>query len=219
MGIREVLTEKNWREKMARFSVHVPDSTGNVAQMAIVDGRKVQRDPAMIRVDLTIRGGSFQEVPPKWFSVLRPIVRQIQILVAADDRGRIVGEARFAMVTEEARPFTMYILFLHVIPELRSAGIGSRLMETVQRIGVERGCNLVVLDVDRENVRARNLFERRGYKRRGNGELDPVTVVFSGPAEQMETMPRPTRRSKVMMFRYLDRDRDAGKSVWMPSNA
>lgn len=52
---------------------------------------------------------------------------------------------------------------LAVLPDLRGLGIGSRLLEAVEREARERGCCKVTLEVREDNAPARGLYARRGY--------------------------------------------------------
>ncbi len=57
-----------------------------------------------------------------------------------------------------------------VRPEYRSRGIGSRLLDTAERLARERGFGRIGVAVGLENTRARALYERRGYADAGLGE-------------------------------------------------
>jgi ribosomal protein S18 acetylase RimI-like enzyme len=56
-----------------------------------------------------------------------------------------------------------------VHPERRSRGIGSQLMEAAESLAARRGHERVGLSVALDNVRARALYERRGYADAGLG--------------------------------------------------
>ena len=58
---------------------------------------------------------------------------------------------------------------LFVAPELRSRGIGSRLLEACEALVRNSGYGRIGLSVGVENPRARSLYERRGYRDAGCG--------------------------------------------------
>ena len=58
-----------------------------------------------------------------------------------------------------------------VRPDRRSRGIGSQLMDVAERLVAGRGYERVGLSVALVNIRARSLYERRGYRDAG---LDPL---------------------------------------------
>lgn len=59
---------------------------------------------------------------------------------------------------------------LFVNPDYRSRGVGSRLLDAVENLVRQQGYSRVGLDVGVENVRARSLYERRGYQASAFGE-------------------------------------------------
>ena len=59
---------------------------------------------------------------------------------------------------------------LFVVEELRSRGIGSRLLHEVEQLARERGHPRIALGVATNNPRARALYERRSYRDPGFGE-------------------------------------------------
>lgn len=83
-------------------------------------------------------------------------------LVAFDCLGRVLGQVFYA-VTGEGDEYSVYFYLLHVAPELRGQGIGSRLIDAIEEIARELGCRAVTLGVDIGNPAARALYERRGY--------------------------------------------------------
>ncbi|MDQ5913472.1 MAG: hypothetical protein QG623_90 [Patescibacteria group bacterium] len=59
-------------------------------------------------------------------------------------------------------------------PEMRSKGIGRKLIEEAERICKEKGFKQVGLAVDTSNTKAKELYERLGYQDSGIGEFDSV---------------------------------------------
>ncbi len=61
---------------------------------------------------------------------------------------------------------------LFVMPELRSRGIGTRILGHVERLAAERGFTWIGLAVGTDNPRARALYERLGYVDTGFGVFE-----------------------------------------------
>ena len=59
---------------------------------------------------------------------------------------------------------------LFVSPGYRSRGVGSQLMDAIENLARRQGYSRVGLGVGVENVRARSLYERRGYQASAFGE-------------------------------------------------
>ena len=76
---------------------------------------------------------------------------------------------------------------LHVQPEYRSRGIGSQLMHAVETLVRQRGYSQLGLSVALDNVRARSLYERRGYRGSGLGEY---TITWTFIDEHGHEQPR-----------------------------
>ena len=65
---------------------------------------------------------------------------------------------------ENLAPHTWYVNVLAVLPEYRSLGLGTRLLDLAHQTGIEcrkRGMSIIVAD---SNERARRLYERCGYR-------------------------------------------------------
>jgi len=58
-----------------------------------------------------------------------------------------------------------YLYSFRVRPEYRSAGLGSRIMQVVEDDLIARGVLTLTLNVAKDNPRAQQLYERRGYQR------------------------------------------------------
>jgi ribosomal protein S18 acetylase RimI-like enzyme len=70
------------------------------------------------------------------------------------------GSQRFASVL----PTCPTLSDIAVHPEYQSRGMGSQLMDAAERLAAQRGYCQVGLGVALENVRARALYEGRGYR-------------------------------------------------------
>ena len=65
---------------------------------------------------------------------------------------------------ENEAPNSWYVNILACQPESRSSGIGSFLLGYADRLGREAGCDQMSLIVKDSNLRARELYERLGYR-------------------------------------------------------
>ena len=79
---------------------------------------------------------------------------------------------------------------LFVSPNLRSRGVGSRLLDAAERLVNQKGYSQIGLGVDAGNARARALYNRRAYKDAGFEEY-------------------------TIRWQYVDRD---GKEQWAVEN-
>ena len=105
--------------------------------------------------------------------------RGVGDLLVAWAEGRPVGdvylwrEPAYELEVREKQPGTPVITHLEVAPAWQRRGVGSALMEAVERLAFEHGHGLVCLGVGVANP-ARALYDRRGYDDWGHG-----TVKFS----------------------------------------
>ena len=85
------------------------------------------------------------------------------ILLAYVD-GKAVGIATCfrGFSTFYAQPL-LNIHDLAVLPEFRAQGIGARLLEAVEHQARQLGCCKVTLEVQENNVRARQVYQRAGF--------------------------------------------------------
>ena len=83
---------------------------------------------------------------------------------------------------------------LYVVPERRSEGIGSRMLETMSELLTARGVELVEINVDEGDVEAQRFYVRHGFS---DSEPDTGERAFyffresSAPGSAMRTLPRP----------------------------
>lgn len=67
---------------------------------------------------------------------------------------------------------------LYVVPELRSRGIGGRLLAFVEEHLVAGGFECLEINVDGDDVDARRFYERHGYRNQEPGETDPLYYYY-----------------------------------------
>lgn len=77
-----------------------------------------------------------------------------------------------------------YVEALGVIPALRSRGVGTALMQSVEEAARQQGYSHIGLAVGLENTRARALYERLGYR---DAERPPFEVSWSYVDESGQT--------------------------------
>lgn len=116
------------------------------------------------------------------FSVQVP-VGCVRALIAETENGRTVGESYYAFASMpsasgDSLPL-IYLLWRHVIPRMRLKGIGTRMLEAVEQIGIESGCRGLILAITAENTHARAWYQRRGYRILGERRNDYRSIVFS----------------------------------------
>jgi [ribosomal protein S18]-alanine N-acetyltransferase len=71
---------------------------------------------------------------------------------------KVVGYLCFWEVVDEG-----HLLNIAVHPDHRHDGLGSFIMDYLERTCAERGLRRILLDVARRNVPARNLYKQRGF--------------------------------------------------------
>lgn len=57
-----------------------------------------------------------------------------------------------------------YISNIAIYPQFRGLGIGSKLLYYTENLAKEKGCNKLVLEVEKENLRAINIYKKFGLK-------------------------------------------------------
>ena len=106
--------------------------------------------------------------------------RSHDALAALNDEGRIVAIARYA----ELCPCTAE-LAIEVIDEYHGRGIGPALLEQAVELARAHGYTRLTASILWENLRARTLFKRLGFRATGSGggvvdvalELSPATAA------------------------------------------
>ena len=93
-----------------------------------------------------------------------------QMWVVRDEAGTVVGSVAVERLDERTAEFHRLYLDAH----LRGAGLGRRLLETAERWVIEQGCSHAVLWSDTNFLDAHRLYERLGYVRTGERELQDL---------------------------------------------
>ena len=114
------------------------------------------------------------DTPSPGAEVLAP---RLRALLAGDDTFAILAGAPavgIALVT--LRPNVWYpgpvalLDELYVVPQLRSQGIGTSIVEHLLTLARERGIDLVEINVDEGDVDAQRFYERHGFS-----SIEPTT--------------------------------------------
>lgn len=89
----------------------------------------------------------YLEADDRWMDVL-------------DSRGELVGYCSYALTN---RPSEMKIEQVYVLPRLHGQGHGKRMLEHMERRALEERCNVLMLQVNKRNERAIDVYRRGGF--------------------------------------------------------
>jgi len=115
-------------------------------------------------------------------SVLAERLRRL--LVRGDVVALLAGDPAVAVALVTFRPNVWYdgtvalLDELYVMPELRGRGIGSALLAAVEAAVLERGGEVVEINVDGHDTDARRFYERHGYSNTEPGDDEPLLYYF-----------------------------------------
>lgn len=84
------------------------------------------------------------------------------VLVCQTDEGRVVGHVVFWLVHDE-----VHVLNVAADPDYQRRGIGRRLVQAAESMGLEKGAVLSTLEVRRSNAPAIALYQSQGYAQVG----------------------------------------------------
>ncbi|MGB9960086.1 MAG: ribosomal protein S18-alanine N-acetyltransferase [Candidatus Bathyarchaeales archaeon] len=134
-------------------------------------------EPAKISIqDASLRHlDRLYEIEQKCFKTEAFTKRQIAHLLThpnsvsliAKDNHNIIGFI-IGMVYYEKEKLTGRILTVDVHPSYRRMGIGTALLEQIERIFVEKGVENCYLEAREDNVAALNLYLKLGYRKVGS---------------------------------------------------
>jgi ribosomal protein S18 acetylase RimI-like enzyme len=128
-----------------------------------------------VEVPVRIRPCSADDVPALEWDALFTHQRQIfaeayarqqrgeGVLLVADVAGRPAGQAWVDLVRKEPEGIGV-ISSVRVVPLLRGAGIGRRLVQAAERILAGRGFGVAEIGVERGSGETQRLYERLGYR-------------------------------------------------------
>jgi GNAT superfamily N-acetyltransferase len=87
------------------------------------------------------------------------------MVLLARESGRAVGIAVLPYTwTVEHGGLCAWLDELYVVPEMRSKGIGTRLLETALDLACKEGCFAIDLEVDADHSRVESLYLRHGFR-------------------------------------------------------
>ncbi len=127
-----------------------------------------------IQVSITIRPPQQDDLPKlEWFGMMTPFRQIIQQDFARFQSGEMVflvaeancfpiGQVTVDLVRLKQQNIG-YVMSLRVLPDWHRQGIGTRLMLAVEQSVSSHGLSIVRLNVEQDNVSAKQLYERLGY--------------------------------------------------------
>ena len=107
-----------------------------------------------------------------------------QLLAGPDVFAVLVGDPAAGLALVTLRPNIWYdgpvglLDELYVAPGRRGQGLGTELLQAVERIVLERGGGLLEINVDGEDVDARRFYERHGYRNSEHGKDEQLLYYF-----------------------------------------
>lgn len=100
-----------------------------------------------------------------WRQVADGVARGQRALIVAEDDTGIVGTVQLVLDQPDNQPHRADLSKMLVLRRARQRGIGAALMQEAERVAVESGKTLLVLDT--ASPEAERLYERTGWQRCG----------------------------------------------------
>ncbi|MEN7430998.1 GNAT family N-acetyltransferase [Chromobacterium sp. TRC.1.1.SA] len=98
----------------------------------------------------------YLDAPDRWFRLLRV-------------EGRPVGYCSYALSGQDGE---MKLEQLYLLEEMRGRGLGGRMMDEAEAAARAMGCATLRLTVNRHNAEAIAVYEKRGFRMRGEVTAD-----------------------------------------------
>jgi ribosomal protein S18 acetylase RimI-like enzyme len=104
-------------------------------------------------------------------------------LLAGDDTAALLaGEDGMAVLRFRSSLYSQavecYLAELYVVPGKRGQGLGRALMDAVLELARGRGADYINLETSEDDVAARALYERSGFRNREGGPDGPVMYCY-----------------------------------------
>jgi len=129
---------------------------------------------AEVLVDCVVGGASVNFLWPLsaaeacafWERLAPEVEAGTRVLLVAEQAGRIVGTVNLALCWQPNQPHRADVTKLLVARAARARGVGTQLMQAVERAALQAGRSLLTLDTESGSAGER-LYERLGWTRLG----------------------------------------------------
>lgn len=113
------------------------------------------------------------------------LAARLERLLAGDDVvALLAGDPAVGLAVVTLRPNVWFdgpvglLDELYVVPAVRSRGNGTDLLHAVERLVLDRGGELLEINVDGDDVDARRFYERHGYRNSEVGSEEQLLYYF-----------------------------------------
>ena len=130
-----------------------------------------------------IEYASFSKPYPPWYLALLLQMAGRYFLVA-EQGGEVLGYA----VAVPLKTSACHLVSIAVAPQARKRGIGTRLLQVLEKRCVDAGYEAIVLEVEYTNLAAQRLYTRNGYR------YAEVLPDYYGPGRHALHMVKPLPR-------------------------
>lgn len=155
-------------------------SSSTTATPSVLRLRRARPDEASTLVGLvTSAFGQYRRVLPtalfeQYLRELRSVAAETAFTIVADRDGRLVGSVRFVPPPGPGEPAGIRALSVH--PLERGRGVGGRLVLAAERLARASGATILRFHTSRLMRSAVSLYERLGYRRAPEYDVDPAVL-------------------------------------------